>query len=74
MDVNQILTAGFGSSLLTIKPMGKNWLDVQDKCNRWETLRKEHSTGKTRVKIPDQLIAVESLSVNFFAHKYEIAF
>lgn len=34
----------------------------------------EYSTGKACVKIADQLIAVESLSVNFFAHKYEIVF
>lgn len=34
----------------------------------------EYSTGEACVKIADQLIAVESLSVNIYAHKYEIAF
>lgn len=39
--VDQVWTAGFGSRLLTRKPMGKNWHDIQNKCNRWETLRKD---------------------------------
>lgn len=75
LGVNQIWAAGFGSSLLTRKSLGKKWHDVQDKCNRWERLRKVERWDSC-VRIADRLIAVESLSVNctsFFAHKYEIA-
>lgn len=49
--VNQVRTFGFGSHLLTRKPMGKNWHGIQDKCNRWETLRKDRGEQWERLHL-----------------------